>query len=168
MNHHRSFLIAAVLLLLCGAGKECIAQPPDSEPAFIVRLSTGLYDVRRINATPLRQVEIGLPAGEGIVRPYGGFMATGTNDTFTYVGFLRELPLTQFLRVVVRFGGGMYSHGGGIDLGFPFEFRSELEIGWQWNDNHRVGVGFSHLSHTPFAGYNPGLETLAFSFSFTR
>ncbi len=68
----------------------------------------------------------------------------------------------SFGRVVVTpsLAAGWYLPGGGKDLGFPLEFRSQLEAGYRFKNGTRLGVAFSHLSNASIGKTNPGEQSL--------
>jgi hypothetical protein len=60
------------------------------------------------------------------------------------------------------FGAGFYDQGNSDkDLNFPIEFRSQLELGYQFQNQHRVSIGFSHMSNASLGDHNPGTEVLS-------
>ncbi|MCF6272311.1 MAG: acyloxyacyl hydrolase [Rhodobacteraceae bacterium] len=58
------------------------------------------------------------------------------------------------------FTPGIYVRGGDIDLGFPLEFRSGVELGLRFGDDWRVSISYDHRSNGDIARVNPGMETL--------
>jgi hypothetical protein len=55
---------------------------------------------------------------------------------------------------------GIYIQGDGPDLGFPIEFRSGVEVGYNFRSGVRLGVSYDHRSNADIRAVNPGLETL--------
>ena len=168
MRIRHPFIVTFIMLLLAGAGTPAHSQGVDGENKILIRVGTGLYDVRRPNATAFRQVEIGFMHEENTLQPFAGFMSTTTEDSYGYLGLLAEVPVVNQVQALVRFAGGIYTRGTGTNLGFPLEFRSELELAWQWTSQSRIGIAFSHLSNGAFSDVNPGLEILSLTYSITR
>lgn len=55
---------------------------------------------------------------------------------------------------------GLYVQGNGPDLGFPIEFRSGIELGYETRQGWRVGLSYDHRSNADLKAYNPGMETI--------
>jgi lipid A 3-O-deacylase len=134
----------------------------------MTRMSSGLYDLRRAPAVPARQVEFAIMHDERLLQPLVGFVATQTQDSYLYFGVLTDLPLFDPLRIALRFAGWIYHQGRGIDLGYPLEFRSEVEFIWNLDCSNRFGIGLAHLSNGALSGVNPGLEALLLSYYFVH
>lgn len=58
------------------------------------------------------------------------------------------------------FAPGAYMQGQDIDLGFPLEFRSGLELGVQLGEDWQLSLSYDHRSNGDIASWNPGLETI--------
>ncbi len=95
------------------------------------------------------------------IRPGGGFMMTSDGSTYGYAGFYWDVPVTEGLIIVPNVVVGGYSKGSdGKDLGHGIEFRSGLEVDYQFSTGSRVGLAFNHLSNASIGNDNPGTETL--------
>lgn len=55
---------------------------------------------------------------------------------------------------------GLYMQGGEVDLGYPLEFRSGVEMGVRFESGWQVSLSFDHRSNADLSAWNPGLETL--------
>ena len=55
---------------------------------------------------------------------------------------------------------GLYTQGEDVDLGFPVEFRSGVELGVRFDSGWQVSVSYDHRSNADLSHWNPGLETL--------
>jgi len=58
------------------------------------------------------------------------------------------------------FAPGIYAQGEDVDLGFPLEFRSGVEMGVQFRHGWQVSLSYDHRSNADVVALNPGLETL--------
>ena len=154
-------------MLVWMAGEDAFSQSADRQNMPLIRFGVGFYDIRRTSATGQKELEFAFPEILNSLQPFAGFIATGTHDGYVYVGMSAKKPLSNHLLLLPSFACGFYGHGNGIQLGYPLEFRSSLEIAWQWNSQIRLGVAFSHLSHGPLTGFNPGLETITLSIART-
>ena len=72
------------------------------------------------------------------------------------------VDITFFDSVVLTgsFAPGLWSEGSGKDLGHVVEFRSQVELGYQFENQSRLSVAFSHLSNAGLDDDNPGTEVL--------
>lgn len=59
------------------------------------------------------------------------------------------------------FGIGAYHSGGGKDLGSAIEFRSQIEAGYEFDNQSRLGVSLSHTSNAGIGDENPGVEVIS-------
>jgi lipid A 3-O-deacylase len=58
-------------------------------------------------------------------------------------------------------GAGLYSQGNGKDLGSLLEFRTQLEIGYKFENEMRVTVAYSHISNANLTDLNPGVDIIS-------
>ena len=130
------------------------------EPAFIVP-SLGFFDIDRDR----------YPAAEGMVvyrgarhfwgfRLFGTALGTSKGSLFAGGGIAYDLFLGSKITFTPSFAPGLYARGDGIDLGYPVEFRSQLEASYRLPHRSRVGVAFAHMSNAHLGNSNPGVETL--------
>jgi len=68
------------------------------------------------------------------------------NNTPLFVGF--------------SFAPGIYAQGGDVDLGFPIEFRSGVEVGVRFERGWQLSLSYDHRSNGDISARNPGMETL--------
>ena len=99
------------------------------------------------------------------IKPFGGAMLTSDWSSYFYAGILLDVQLTDHIYVVPSFAPGIYLHGDGRDLGGPVEFRSQIEVGWRFDDGTRAGVSLSHMSNADLYDSNPGVESLMLNIS---
>lgn len=101
------------------------------------------------------------------LRPVLGAFANDDGGAYAYGGAYWDLPLgTEPFVISPGFAVGGYHSGGSKDLGYGIEFRSTLEIAYQFDGGDRLGVAFSHLSNAGIGDSNPGVETLQAVYSF--
>ena len=60
---------------------------------------------------------------------------------------------------------GLYRQNREPILGNIIEFRASVELGFQLNEDTRLGVSFDHRSNGDISRLNPGFETLQLRFS---
>lgn len=100
------------------------------------------------------------------LKPFVG--AEVTSDTSIWVGggLLYDYNFANNWYATPSIGAGLYAQGSSdLDLGHVIEFRSQLEVSYQFEDETRVGLSFSHLSNAGLDDHNPGTEVLSLSYS---
>lgn len=100
------------------------------------------------------------------LRPGVGFNASDDGSLYGYGGVFWDLDLWNSGFVFTpNFAAGLYHKSDGKKLGGPVEFRSGLELSYQFENLHRVGVAFNHISNASIYDKNPGAETLLINYS---
>ena len=87
-------------------------------------------------------------------------MANAWGSTYLYGGINFDLLFWDHLLIAPGFAAGWYNQGSGKDLGYPVEFRSGIELSYQFDDWRRLGIHFYHLSNASIGHRNPGEESL--------
>lgn len=100
-----------------------------------------------------------------IVPIVGGFVTT-EGSSYGYAGLNWDVPLLpNQLYLIPNFAVGAFSKGSGKDLGGTLEFRSGIELDYQFPNTHRVGVALNHISNAGIYDHNPGEETILVNYS---
>lgn len=95
------------------------------------------------------------------LRPVVGVMGTTDEAAYLYAGAYWDLPLNTAPFVITPgLAAGAFTHGDGKDLGSGLEFRSTLEVSYEFEGGERLGLGISHLSNASIGNDNPGAETV--------
>jgi hypothetical protein len=95
-------------------------------------------------------------------RPFLGLMVNARGSGYLYGGLNFDLLFKDHVLLAPGFALGYYWQGHGKDLGYPLEFRTSVELAWQFSDWRRLGVCFYHLSNASIGRRNPGEESLIF------
>lgn len=95
------------------------------------------------------------------IRPEVGIMSPGFCSLFIYGGLAIELYCSEHIVLSPNFTPGFYMKGSGRDLGFPIEFRSALEIAYEFLHGGRMGFQFYHISNAHLGSHNPGANAYA-------
>lgn len=98
-------------------------------------------------------------------RPVIGFVTTCNRSFYANLGFCLDFVFYDCFLVSPGFSAGYYSKGKGKDLGYPLEFKTGIEVGWQFKNFYRVGVNMYHISNAGLGKRNPGEESLLFFIS---
>ncbi len=100
-----------------------------------------------------------------ILKPFGGVMANSVGTLHAFAGVLLDVYLGEHFVLTPSFAPGLYSAGKGKDLGFPVEFRSQVEVSYRFWNGSRIGIGMNHISNAKLGRINPGIEALSITFS---
>ena len=156
----RSFFLAALFFAQLQAG---------ARPDWI-SFAGGIYDIMRPrHRTAEFEIEYkfhvrrwGSPFPSLEFLPLVGLMATVERGGYAYAGLNFDFVFFNHLQFAPGFAAGYYWPGRGKNLGYPLEFRSGVELGWQFADFQRLGIHFYHLSNASIGRKNPGEESLVF------
>ncbi len=99
----------------------------------------------------------------GRFTPIFGAMITQENATMLYSGIKGNISLGNFV-ISPSFSPGYYESGKGKDLGSYLEFKSQINLGWNFGDTTNAGISYSHISNGDFGKRNPGANNIAFTF----
>ena len=152
--------IIAVLALVLVASAPAAAEEPTSL-AFSGGVSNFNKDEKR--------AEVGLEFRTPI-QVWGMAVAVGltVNDdksAWVYGGLRRDFSLGGPWIITPAFAITYYEQGDGKNLGGPLEFRSALEVGYEWPSRKRLGFVIYHLSNAGIYDRNPGMNSLVLTFS---
>ena len=102
--------------------------------------------------------------------PYGfrlipavGAAVANNNASFVYTDLRHDFYLSDQWLLIPSFGAGVFKDSDEVELGNNLEFRSGLEIAYQFHNNYRAGIAIFHLSNGGISSQNPGTEVLVFS-----
>ncbi|MGE3770722.1 MAG: acyloxyacyl hydrolase [Bdellovibrionales bacterium] len=97
-------------------------------------------------------------AGIVSVHPFVGVEATTDGSFYGLGGIKAEVKWNQ-MYMTPSFGVGAYYSGDGKNMGSPLQFRTGVEVGYEFDRNgDRVGVQLTHISNADVAETNPGAE----------
>ena len=95
------------------------------------------------------------------LHPVAGFEGNGNGMTYFNGGLNLDVPVVSNLIFTWGETVGWYGHGDDHQtLGSPFEMRSQLELGWKFDNDMRLSAYISHLSNVDTGDRNPGAEVL--------
>ena len=98
----------------------------------------------------------------GTLKPVTGLMVTADNAAYIYTGFqiYNEGPL----KFTPSFKPGVYSEGDGKDLGLVIEFKTEIQISYEFSKNSEIAVSYNHISNASLGDKNPGANSYMFNY----
>ena len=122
-------------------------------------LAVGYYDI--FDNEEAADFRIEYRPGTSIVwelRPWLGAEITSEGGMWGGGGFLYDFNLGNDWYLTPGLGAGLYADGSGKDLGSSIQFRSMVELGYQFMNSSRVSAGLSHISNAGIGNHNPGTE----------
>ncbi len=154
------FCIALILILTPAA------QSQIKDPALLA-FSGSYFDFnKKVNTAAEFRAELRYDKGWGMLKPFGGVMATTDGGAYIFAGGLINFFIGVHFVITPSLAPGLYHKGNGKDLYFPLEFRSQLEIAYRFTSSARIAVSLGHMSNASLGPPNPGVETLAATIAF--
>ena len=93
------------------------------------------------------------------LKPELGLVATSRGGADGFVGVVADIPVFDGWYLVPGVAPSAYAHGGGRNLGSPFELRESLAVEYRLNNDCRFGLEGAYLSNLGLGTSNPGTET---------
>lgn len=151
--------LLVALLLVCFSPLTALAE---SETDY-VSLSLGYYDILDDQeAADFRAEYRWDKPCLWKLSPFVGVEANSDGSLWGGAGLYSDVFLSDNLYLTPSVGVGAYNDGGsGKDLGHTIEFRSQLELGYEFDSLRRLSVGFGHISNAGLDDNNPGTEILS-------
>lgn len=97
--------------------------------------------------------------GIAAVYPFVGAEMT-TDGSFYGLGGVAADVQYGSVYMTPTFGAGLYSSGEGKFMGSPIEFRTGVEVGYEFKSEDRLGVSLTHISNAEIGKHNPGAEII--------
>lgn len=141
------------------------AADGDEDPDYLT-LGAGYFDWNRQKepAAELR-AEYRSDYKLWIFKPFAGIMGTSDTAVYAYAGIGIDVYLGRRVVVTPSIAPGYYAKNSGYDLGYPLEFKSQLEIAYRFDDRSRLGLAISHISNASLGDKNPGTESAILYYS---
>ena len=85
--------------------------------------------------------------------------------TYISSGLSKKINLTNSLFLLPSFSAGFYQDfDDGKDMGYPLEFKSEVELNFKILNSSIIGISYSHISNADIGDKNPGSDNILFNF----
>ncbi len=165
--------IVITLLTLCFVNFESIAEDSlnetvssnETELNFFTGMfdfsddkqSSGLLGLQHQNEELFRNSFLGK------LSPITGGFFTEKSAFYLYSGVQAEYEL-GFLTITPSFAPGYYNYGNGKDLGYPLEFKSEIQMSFNLSDSSHLGMSYNHISNASLGTKNPGANSYMLNF----
>jgi len=159
--------ILITLLTWCFVNFGSIADEPPKETE--INIFTGMFD---FSDDKQRAVLFGLQHQNdalfrksflGKLSPITGGFLTENSAFYLYTGVQAEYDL-GFITITPSFAPGYYNYGNGKDLGYPLEFKSEVQMSLNLSDTTQLGMSYNHISNASLGTKNPGANNYMFNF----
>jgi hypothetical protein len=102
--------------------------------------SSGLVGLQHQNDELFRQTE------NSKFSPITGAFITSKNAFYIYTGVQAEYRFGSLV-ITPSFAPGYYGEGNGKDLGYPLEFKTEVQMSFDLNDSTNLGMSYNHISN---------------------
>ena len=99
----------------------------------------------------------------GRLSPITGGFLTEKNAFYLYTGVQAEYEMGPF-KITPSFTPGYYNYGDGKDLGYPLEFKSEMQISLDLSKSTQLGMSYNHIYNASLGTKNPGANSYMFNF----
>ena len=158
--------ISIVLLILCSINP--LSNAEDSSEETEINVFAGTFD---FSDDKQRSTLFGLQHQNedlfrksflGKLSPITGGFLTEKNAFYLYTGVQAEYEL-GILKITPSFSPGYYNYGDGKDLGYPLEFKSEVQMSLDLSDSTQLGMSYNHISNASFGTKNPGANSYMFN-----
>jgi len=165
--------IVIALLTLCFANFGSIAEnslnETDSSNETELNFFTGMFDFSDdkqssgLLGLQHQNEELFRNSFLGKLSPITGGFFTEKSALYLYSGVQAEYEL-GFLTITPSFAPGYYNYGSGKDLGYPLEFKSEIQMSFNLSDSSHLGMSYNHISNASLGDKNPGANSYMINF----
>jgi len=98
----------------------------------------------------------------GKISPITGGMLTDKNAFYLYTGVEANYGFGP-LNITPSFAPGYYNAGSGKDLGYPLEFKTEIQVSLDLSETTNIGASYNHISNASLGTKNPGANSYMFN-----
>ena len=154
-------------IILCFVNSICMADEASKETEM--NIFTGLFDFSHhkqkagLIGLQHQNEDLFRESFLGKLSPVTGGFLTENNTFYLYTGVQAEYEL-GFLTLTPSFRPGYYNYGDGKDLGYPLEFKSEIQVSFDLSDTSHLGMSYNHISNASLGTKNPGVNSYMFNF----
>ena len=159
--------ILTIFLILCFINFKSIAEEVSNETEL--NIFTGLFDFSDhkqkagLIGVQHQNEELYRKSFLGKISPITGGFLTENNAFYLYSGVQAEYDV-GFLTITPSFAPGYYNYGDGKDLGYPLEFKSEVQLTFSLSESSHLGMSYNHISNASLGSKNPGANSYMLNF----
>ncbi len=147
----------------CGTETGCLGR---SDAQAKLQFSAGQVVERRADSKSELMLRYKMGSKRGPFQPAVGLSLA--EDGEAWIGFGQTYTMqwgSSPFYAELHAMPGLYSSGGGFELGGPIAFRSGIEVGFENRRGWQFGLSFDHRSNAGIYEDNPGIETVQFRVS---
>ena len=147
----------------------CSADENTNEHKTELNFFTGMFDwsdhkqASGLIGLQHQNDELFIEADHGRFSPITGAFITSKNAFYIYTGVQAEYKFGS-LAITPSFAPGYYGEGNGKDLGYPLEFKSEIQMSYDLSNTTHLGMSYNHISNASLGTKNPGANSYMFNF----
>ena len=162
MTKRLALMAAFLAAALFSTSERATAQVAFNETPAVISGGVGWYDLVDSDDEAV-DFRLEYRHGEDFLwlKPWGGLEVTTDGSVWGGIGVLMDFTFFDKIVLTGSFAPGLWSRGSGKDLDHVVEFRSQAELGYQFDNKSRLSVAFSHLSNAGLGDDNPGVEVLS-------
>jgi len=142
-------------------------QEKKSDPEFL-SVAVGAFDFNRQKDEGL-ELRLEYRSDKKVLnyfKPFGAGAYSFSGHGFLGGGLLIDLYFGRRWVVTPSLAPHLYFGGDSdLDLDFPLQFRSQLEVAYRLDNRERIGVALSHYSNAGLGNDNPGTESIMVYYS---
>lgn len=161
------YLTLFVILLAprAGAANDWISLAND-DPAYVT-FSGGIFDVEHEKD---REGELALEYRSDYqfwgLKPFVHAGYVTNNMTFLGAGLMMDIQIAENWIIQPSIAPTWWrGETDKLDLGYPLQFRSRIEVAYRFPDKSRLGISATHSSNASLGDTNPGIESVMLSVS---
>ena len=158
------FVLIANFML---AGSTAEGQEKKGDPEFL-SVALGEFDFNR-QKDPGLEIRLEYRSDKkllNIFKPFGAGAYSLSGHGFLGGGLLLDLYFGRRYVVTPSLAPHIYFGGDSdLDLDFPLQFRSQLEVAYRLDNRERIGLALSHYSNASLGNDNPGTESIMLYYS---
>jgi len=156
-----ALLAALICAVFLSTGERAAAQVTLNETPAVISGGIGYFDILDSDDESA-DFRLEYRHGDDFLwlKPWAGVSANTDGGLWGGIGVLLDVTFYDMVVLTGSLGAGGYNQGDSKDLGHGLEFRSQIELGYQFEGKSRLSVAFSHLSNASLSEQNPGVEVL--------
>lgn len=159
------------LALASAALTASVAAPALAEDPAYLSFGAGTYDWNRKKD---EGIEVRMEYRHdkkyfGLLKPFVAAAVSKNDTTQTFLGAGVLMDIYFGKRFVVTPSFAPHFHTGGnskLDLDYALQLRSQVELGYRFDDRSRLGLAVSHYSNASLGKSNPGTESAILYYSY--
>ena len=165
----RKFILGALVTLLSACYSIAYSGEVKNSKPTELNFFTGIFDfsdhkqAAGIIGIQHQSDELFRSSFLGKISPVTGGFITENNAFYIYTGAQAEYDM-GLITITPSFAPGYYNYGDGKDLGYPLEFKTEVQVSLNLSENTELGMSYNHISNASLGDKNPGANSYMINF----